>query len=89
MIQYQEKTMLGENHSLLNELPEFKERITQLISVDPDFPEMAKQYDALDAEIRQLETANSPVSDDAVRQMKRQRSELKDSLYQRLISHID
>lgn len=81
--------MLGENHSLLNEFPNFKERITQLISSDLSFAEIAKQYDGLDAEIRQLEMADSPVSDDAMRQMKHQRSGLKDSLYQRLISHTD
>lgn len=79
--------MLGENHSLLNEFPEFKERITQLISSEQTFAEMAKQYDGLDSEIRHLELADSPVSDDVLRQMKLERSELKDSLYQRLVSH--
>ena len=79
--------MLGESHSLLNEFPEFKELITKLVSSDQSFSEDAKQYDELDAKIRKLELANSPLSDSEMHKMKHDRSELKDSLYQRLTSY--
>jgi uncharacterized protein YdcH (DUF465 family) len=81
--------MLGENHSLLNEFPEFKELITKLALSDQSFTEIAKQYDELDAEIRKLELANSPVSDAEMHKMKHERSELKDLLYQRLTSQSE
>lgn len=79
--------MLGENHSLLNEFPEFKELITKLVSSDQSFAEDAKQYDELDAKIRKLELKNSPISDSEMHKIKHDRSELKDSLYKRLTSH--
>lgn len=79
--------MLGENHSLLNEFPKFKELIIKLVSSDQTFAENTKQYDELDAKIRQLELANSPVSDSEMHKMKHDRSGLKDLLYQRLIAH--
>jgi uncharacterized protein YdcH (DUF465 family) len=78
--------MLGENHSLLNEFPEHKELITKLVSNDQSFAETTAKYDELDAKIRKLELANSPVSDSEMHKMKHERSELKDSLYQRLTS---
>ncbi len=76
--------MLGENHSLLSEFPEFKEHIERLIESDQAFAVKAKKYDDLDAQIRQLELANSPASDATMHQMKHDRAELKDSLYKQL-----
>lgn len=81
--------MLGENHSLLNEFPEFKELITELISSDQPFAENAKQYDELDTEIRKLELVNSPVSDSKMHKIKHKRSALKDLLYQKLTSQSE
>ncbi len=78
--------MLGENHSLLSEFPEFKERIERLIASDQEFAVKAKKYDDLDAQIRQLELANSPASDATMHQMKHDRVELKDDLYKQLSS---
>lgn len=78
--------MLGENHSLLNEFPEFKELINKLVSSDQSFAEETNQYDELDAKIRKLELANSPISDSEMHKMKHDRSKLKDLLYQRLTS---
>ncbi|MBE1301168.1 MAG: hypothetical protein GJ680_14830 [Alteromonadaceae bacterium] len=48
--------MLGENHSLLNEFPQYKDTINTLSKHDAEFAQQVKDYDALDTEIRTLET---------------------------------
>ncbi len=76
--------MLGENHSLLNEFPEFSALIKKLVSNDQLFAERAKQYNQLDEKIRTLELANSPIGDSEMHKMKHDRSKLKDLLYKSL-----
>ncbi|WP_370280432.1 YdcH family protein [Pontibacterium sp.] len=78
--------MLGEDHSLINEFPEYRETIDHLTQNDQAFAEDAKRYNGLDTEIRELELNSSPIDDQAMHQLKHDRSELKDSLYQRLVS---
>lgn len=78
--------MLGEDHSLLAEFPEHKETISSLVSSDEAFLEKMKEYDALDKEIRKLELRDSPISDEELHQMKHNRAEMKDELYQQLQS---
>ncbi|WP_371372329.1 YdcH family protein [Thalassotalea aquiviva] len=77
--------MLGENHSLLKEFPDHKERILKLSKQDETFADAHKKYDALDKEIRILELDGSPIDDAEMHQLKHDRAELKDSLYQRLV----
>jgi len=76
--------MLGENHSLLNEFPEFAALIKELTSSNQLFAERAKQYNELDDKIRKLELANSPIGDSEMQKMKHDRSQLKDVLYKTL-----
>ncbi|WP_117232735.1 YdcH family protein [Vibrio maerlii] len=76
--------MLGENHSLLNEFPQQEETINQLIQADEAFAKDTKTYNELDEEIRNLELSNSPIDDEAMHQLKHDRSVLKDSLFQRI-----
>ncbi|GLS92311.1 hypothetical protein GCM10007916_33810 [Psychromonas marina] len=78
--------MLGEDHSLLNEFPNHKEKIISLNTSDKSFAVDAKSYHQLDTEIRKLELKNAPIEDDPLHQMKLDRASLKDSLYQRLIA---
>ena len=47
--------MLGENHSLTHEFPEHLDTITQLTANASAFAEIAKNYNQLDKEIRELE----------------------------------
>jgi uncharacterized protein YdcH (DUF465 family) len=76
--------MLGEEHSLLKDFPEHKEKILALVETDSDFAESNRQYNLLDEKIRELELNNSPIDDQSMHQLKHERSELKDSLYQQL-----
>ena len=78
--------MLGENHSLLNEFPEYEEVITKLTQSDEGFANDAKDYHKLDKEIRVLELSGSPIDDTEMGKLKHNRAMLKDSLFQRISS---
>ncbi|RLQ21787.1 DUF465 domain-containing protein [Seongchinamella sediminis] len=78
--------MLGEDHSLFNDFPEKSDVINKLMETDPDFAAEAKRYHALDKEIRTLELRNSPIEDQAMQQLKHDRADMKDALYQRLLA---
>lgn len=77
--------MLGENHSLVNEFPEYQDIITKLTESDEVFAKDTKHYNALDKEIRELELNDAPIDDVAMHQLKHERAVLKDALYQRLV----
>ncbi len=76
--------MLGEDHSLLNEFPEFKDIILRLVESDREFLENNQKYNELDKEIRTLELNNTPIDDAEMHQLKHSRRVLKDLLHQRL-----
>lgn len=76
--------MLGEDHSLVNEFPEYLERMSQLNQADKVFAIDAKRYHLLDSEIRSLELNNSPIEDETLHHMKQERAILKDKLYRQL-----
>ncbi|MDO6762986.1 YdcH family protein [Agarivorans sp. 1_MG-2023] len=78
--------MLGEDHSLVNEFPEFLDTITALVKSDAGFAKDTKHYNTLDKEIRVLELQGGPIDDEAMHKLKHDRSVLKDALYQRLKS---
>ncbi|GAB1621324.1 YdcH family protein [Agarivorans albus] len=77
--------MLGESHSLLHEFPKSKASILSLVNSDENFAKDAQHYEDLDNKIRDLELSNSPIDDQAMHQLKHDRSLLKDSLYQRIL----
>lgn len=81
-----EAFMLGEDHSLLKEFPEYKDTIAKLINIDDTFAKDTKHYNALDKEIRELELQDSPIGDGSMIQLKHNRAELKDALHLRLIA---
>ncbi|MCG9711625.1 YdcH family protein [Shewanella insulae] len=77
--------MLGENHSLINDFPDYQDLILKLSESDNGFAQDNKKYSALDKEIRTLELNDAPIDDSAMHQLKHDRAELKDALYQRLL----
>jgi len=76
--------MLGEDHSILKEFPEHAEKINALNKSNPDFAKDCDRYNAVDAEIRELELGNSPIGDADMHDLKHERRVLKDSLYEQL-----
>jgi len=81
--------MLGEDHSLVHDFPEYQDIIAKLSESDETFAEENKEYTVLDKEIRKLEVNGAPIDDEAMHQMKHNRAVLKDSLYQRLVAAKD
>lgn len=78
--------MLGEDHSLLHEFPQYEDTITRLMDSDAVFASDTRHYNALDKEIRTLELRGGPIEDTEMTRLKLERAGLKDSLYQRLSS---
>ncbi|PID43079.1 MAG: hypothetical protein CSB48_07215 [Proteobacteria bacterium] len=78
--------MLGEDHSLTHDFPEYKSTIARLIDSDETFASECKRYNAIDEEIRELELNSAPIDDTEMHQLKHQRAELKDMLYQKLVA---
>ncbi len=78
--------MQGEHHDIEAEFPEFRQRIIDLSSADPDFAASVKRHNELDNEIRKLEELGQPISDEALEKMKYERTELKDTVYARIRS---
>ncbi len=77
--------MLGEDHSLINEFPSYKEKIIALSSTNAEFGNDAKRYHELDKEIRTLELDNAPIGDEALHKLKQEHAILKDALYCQLL----
>lgn len=78
--------MLGEDHSLAKEFPEYLNTINELSKKNSEFSAKTKQYNAIDKEVRILELQDAPIDDQAMHQLKVERAELKDWLHQELVS---
>ena len=78
--------MLDEPHDLASELPELSDRIRLLTADDTDFRTKLGSYDALDAEIQEIELAGTPIDDRYAEDLKKKRLALKDELFARLVS---
>jgi uncharacterized protein YdcH (DUF465 family) len=73
--------MLGETHDLLHEFPELEGQIENLRESNTDFAALMDQYDDLDARVRKLEELGTPVADETIEDLKKERLLLKDKLY--------
>ncbi|NVD08714.1 DUF465 domain-containing protein [Vibrio sp. JPW-9-11-11] len=78
--------MLGEDHSLLKEFPEYKQTILTLSQSDEGFESLMREYNQLDKDIRKLEMRDSPISDQEMLLMKHNRAEMKDKLHYYLVA---
>ena len=70
-----------EHHDLAHEFPEFKERIHELKMNDAHFKKLFEEYDQATTKIEALEKQESPVADETMEDLKKQRLVLKDQLY--------
>ena len=76
--------MFGEKHELINELPEFKERILELRAADAHFRKLYDEYHALDDEVLRMEEGIETPSDEVLEELKKKRLYLKDQLFNML-----
>ncbi len=75
-----------ENHNLVNEFPQYKDRIHLLKTSDHHFARLTNEYHAVDKEIHNIEQ-DFKTSDDYLEGLKKKRVALKDEIYQRLQSN--
>lgn len=73
--------MLGEPHDLLHEFPELEGKIEDMRASSPDFAALMNDYDDLDARVRKIEELGTPVADETIEELKKERLVLKDRLY--------
>ena len=69
------------NHSLVNELPEYKDLIHNLKISDNHFAKLFDQYDGVEHEVHRIESGAEAASDDRLEDLKKQRLKLKDDLF--------
>ncbi|NLQ18392.1 DUF465 domain-containing protein [Marinomonas sp. M1K-6] len=70
-----------EDHSLINEFPEFKEDIQELKAHDTHFKKLYDEYHHLTKEVERMEQEIIPSSTLQEEKLKKQRLQLKDTLY--------
>ena len=70
-----------DNHSLANELPEYKDAIHTLKISNAHFAKLFDEYHSVDKEIHRIEQGAEATSDDYLEGLKRKRLHNKDALY--------
>ncbi len=73
--------MLGESHDLRHEFPDLDTKIAALRVDNADFARLMDEHNALDARVRDIEELGTPVADETIEDLKKQRLHLKDTLY--------
>ena len=73
--------MFGENHDLVHEFPEHREKIHQLKIEDNHFARLFDEYHDIDREVRRIEQGVETPSDFYTEDLKKRRLGLKDELY--------
>ncbi|WP_306522073.1 YdcH family protein [Rheinheimera sp.] len=76
--------MTLEKHSLLQEFPEFRQRIHQLKTTDHHFARLFSEYHEVDHEVFRIEQGTEVSSDDYLEERKKLRLKLKDQLFSAL-----
>ena len=71
-------------HELAEEFPEHVEKLHALKVSDPEFAEMMDTYHTVNRAIHRAETDVEPTTDLHVNEMRKQRMQLKDAIWERL-----
>jgi uncharacterized protein len=78
--------MLGENHDLVDEFPEHKERIHELKMNDKHFQHLYDKYYDTNHEIIRIEEGVETPSDEFTEGLKKERLHLKDELLKIIVN---
>lgn len=70
-----------ENHNLINEFPEMRERIHTLKTTDAHFQRLFNEYDSVEHEVHRIESGAEAASDPRLEDLKKKRLNLKDELF--------
>ena len=78
--------MQVDHHDLHQEFPELIDAIDVMKAVNPHFASLLSLYQRLTGKVEGLEEHDMPVADFTLEDMKKQRVQLKDELYQLLLA---
>ncbi|MFC1772523.1 YdcH family protein [Pseudomonadota bacterium] len=73
--------MLGEKHNLVNELPEYKDRIHDLKMSNKHFANQFDKYHEIDEQVLRIEEGIENTSDEYLEELKKRRLAFKDELF--------
>ncbi len=73
--------MLGEKHNLVNELPEYKDRIHDLKMSNKHFANQFDKYHDIDEQVLRIEEGIENTSDEYLEELKKRRLAFKDELF--------
>ena len=71
-------------HTLDEEFPDMRERISTLKTSDGHFARLAEEYHEVNRQVHRIETRVEPTSEDVEQELKRRRIRLKDEIFQML-----
>ena len=74
--------MLGQNHDVYHEFPEYKEQIEKLRTSDLAFSKLFDEYTALNREVIRIEQLVEPRSHEFHEVLKKKRLMAKDRIYE-------
>jgi len=75
-----------DSHDLLDEFPEYKTEILRFKTENQRFAHLYDEYHKVNAEVRDVEEHDVPISDIAFEELKKLRLKLKDELYVLLLA---
>lgn len=75
-----------QKHPLVEDFPEFSEKIATLKIEDSHFKKLFEQYDELDHQVYRVESESEPTTDERLNELRSKRVHLKDEIYQYLLS---
>jgi uncharacterized protein YdcH (DUF465 family) len=70
-----------QNHSLVNEFPEMKDRIHEMKMKDKHFARLFADYDHMEHMVQHAESGAPNVADEVLEDLKKKRLYLKDQLF--------
>ncbi|WP_333696340.1 DUF465 domain-containing protein [Flavobacterium sp.] len=68
-------------HPIIQEFPEYLEKIKQLNHENEEFQVLLDSYHSLDSEIYKIETGEIPATDDTLTHLRKDRVFLKDEIF--------
>lgn len=87
VIETMQKLYNMDKHNLIDEFPEYKEKIHDLKVSDAHFHKLFVDYDNATTDIHRIETGAENTSDEVLNELRMKRVHLKDELYQILQSN--
>ncbi|GAA4652850.1 DUF465 domain-containing protein [Kistimonas scapharcae] len=76
--------MLRDKHNLVDDFPEYQERIQTLKQTDESFRNLAREYHEVEHQVRGLEMQSVPTTDEHYEALKMKRVQLKDAIFNQL-----